>query len=63
MKTLKNVEAFKLLGQGEKITSTYWSEGYFIQLTEVGILVSRRGLRVEWNELATSLRDSWVIFN
>lgn len=63
MKTLTNIEAFKLLGQGEKITSQHWNEGYFIQLTEVGIVVSKFGIRVEWNELATSLRDTWVIFN
>jgi len=61
MKQLSNTEALVALVNGKKIKSSYWNNDHYIQLTEVGIIVSKRGLREEWNELATSLRDSWII--
>lgn len=61
-KILTNLEALKLLSMGEKIKSKYWNDDFYIYVSDNGKILTKRNESIDWNQFATELKDSWVLF-
>lgn len=59
--TLTNAEALRALSEGKKIATTYWTENHYVFMSDKGIILTRRGIAEDWNELASCFMDTWII--
>jgi hypothetical protein len=60
--TLSNSEALRALADFDKIRSKNWNKDAFIQLNDVGFIVSQDGVQLNWNILALENKNTWEFF-
>ena len=63
LKTFTNTEALRALANGKTLMSICTEEVFQIKLTKDGIIQDKRGIKLDWNEIATSFKDSWIIID
>lgn len=57
---MTNSKALRKLANGVKIASNTWNPNKFLELSEIGKLIDNSEALVDWNEMATSFKDTWI---